>query len=319
MKKLFLLFLLALLPMVASALNYQIKGIYYILDTSNKLATVTNSSFGTDAGNSTDSYSGDVEIPASVYYNGSTYEVTSIGNTAFYLCNSLTSVTIPNSVTSIGNSAFYACRSLTSVTIPSYLKSIGEGAFAYCHSLTTVTIPHSVKSIERAVFLRCSSLTSIKIPDSVTSIGEEAFAYCSSLTSITIPASVKGIGEEAFAYCNSLTSVTSLIQNPFVINENVFYSESNNSTYKRATLYVPIGKKAVYSSTAAWNMFEKIEEYVMPGDVNLDAAVDVADIATIIDVMAGKAPEYKGQADVNKDHTIDVADIANVIDIMSGK
>lgn len=56
----------------------------------------------------------------------------------------------------------------------------------------------------------------------------------------------------------------------------------------------------------------------MQGDVNVDASVDVADIATVIDVMAGGASSsLKGYADVNNDKTIDVADIASIIDIMA--
>ena len=55
------------------------------------------------------------------------------------------------------------------------------------------------------------------------------------------------------------------------------------------------------------------------GDVNADGTVDVADIATIIDVMAGRAPEYKAAADVNGDTKVDVADVATIIDVMAGK
>ena len=54
------------------------------------------------------------------------------------------------------------------------------------------------------------------------------------------------------------------------------------------------------------------------GDVNGDGAVDVADIAAIIDVMAGSAPSLATTADVNGDTSVDVADIAAVIDIMAG-
>ena len=54
-------------------------------------------------------------------------------------------------------------------------------------------------------------------------------------------------------------------------------------------------------------------------DVNNDGSVDVADIAAIIDVMAGNNLEYKGRADVNGDESIDVADIARIIDKMAGK
>ena len=62
-----------------------------------------------------ESKSGDLIIPSTISYNGTTYSVTSIGDRAFYYCSSLTSVTIPNSVTSIGEGAFYECSGLTSI------------------------------------------------------------------------------------------------------------------------------------------------------------------------------------------------------------
>ena len=169
--------------------------------------------------------------------------VTSIGESAFENCGSLTSVTIPNSVTSIGRYAFYYCTSLTSVTIPDSVTSIGWLAFNGCRSLTSVTIPDGVTIINDAVFNGCTSLTSVTIPDSVTSIGGGAFAWCTSLTGIwvtegnshyssdasgvlfskdkttlvqypgafaayAIPDSVTSIGAGAFGGCTSLTSVT---------------------------------------------------------------------------------------------------------------
>ena len=130
-----------------------------------------------------------------------------IGNSAFYNCSSLTSVTIPESVTSIGESAFCYCSSLTSVTIPAGVTSINNAAFECCRSLTSVTIPEGVTSIGNSAFYNCSSLTSVTIPESVTSIGERAFCYCSSLTSVTILEGVTRIGYAAFEGCYSLTSV----------------------------------------------------------------------------------------------------------------
>ena len=167
--------------------------------------------------------------------------VTSIGEEAFWSCESLTSITIPKSVTSIGAYAFVTCCSLTSITIPNSVTSIGEAAFDDCSSLTSVTIPESVTSIGYHAFWSCESLTSITIPNSVTSIGEAAFAACRSLTSIVvepgnttydsrencnaiietatntliagcqntvIPNTVTSIGNLAFFHCFSLTSAT---------------------------------------------------------------------------------------------------------------
>ena len=145
----------------------------------------------------------DIVIPSTAP-NGD--RVTSIGS-AFYGCNTLVSVTIPNSITSIGRQAFYGCTALTSVTIPDSVTSIGYGAFAYCSSLTSVTIPDSVTSIGSSAFYGCSSLTSVTIPNSVTSIGPDAFSGCSSLTSVTIGNDVTSIGKKAFSGCYKLVEV----------------------------------------------------------------------------------------------------------------
>ena len=133
--------------------------------------------------------------------------VTSIGRGAFRWCKSLTSINIPNSVTSIGNSAFGECKSLTSINIPDSVTSIGESAFSGCKSLTSINIPDSVTSIGGHAFSGCDSLTSINILDCVTSIGDSAFSQCEALTSINIPDSVTSIGGWAFSGCKSLTSI----------------------------------------------------------------------------------------------------------------
>ncbi len=129
----------------------------------------------------------------------------SIGNYAFYCCESITSMVVPDSVTSIGEYAFYNCTGLTSVTIGNGVTSIGESAFSYT-SLTSVTIGNSVTSIGKSAF-SYTSLTSVTIGNSVTSIGKSAFDGCKGLTSITIPDSVTSIGNWAFYGCESLTTV----------------------------------------------------------------------------------------------------------------
>ena len=177
-------------------------------------------------------YADALEIPSEI--DGK--KVTSIGDVAFENCDSLTSVTIPDSVTTIGDWAFAWCDSLTSVTIPGSVTTIGDYAFAWCDSLTSVnvsvnnqnyssqngvlfnkdktmliqypigkedkeyTIPDSVTTIGDKAFEDCYSLTSVTIGNSVTTIGDWAFYYCDSLTSVTIPDSVESIGYQAFGY-----------------------------------------------------------------------------------------------------------------------
>ena len=111
----------------ASAYSVEVDGIYY--DISGTTATVTSGGV---------KYSGDIVIPEYITYKNSNYSVTSIGNSAFYYCESLTSVTIPNSVTSIGDWAFSGCSGLTSVAIPNSVTSIGDYAFYECSGLTSL-------------------------------------------------------------------------------------------------------------------------------------------------------------------------------------
>ena len=128
--------------------------------------------------------------------------VTSIGEYAFFACNSLAEVVIPNSVTNIGDRAFSFCSSLAEVVIPNSVTSIGEYAFFACNSLAEVVIPNSVTNIGDHAFSGCSSLAEVVIPNSVTNIGDRAFSFCSSLAEVVIPNSVTSIGEGAFEYCN---------------------------------------------------------------------------------------------------------------------
>ncbi|WP_289764807.1 leucine-rich repeat protein [uncultured Duncaniella sp.] len=154
-----------------------------------------------------------VEIPTSV---------TSIGDCAFYGCDSLQSVYIPSSVISIGDKAFMWCLSLQSVEIPSSVTVIGDSAFKWCHSLQSVEIPSSVTVIGDSAFYDCSSLQRVEIPTSVTTIGNRAFLDCRSLRSVNIPTSVTVIGDSAFMWCHSLQSVE-IPSSVTSIGENAFY------------------------------------------------------------------------------------------------
>jgi hypothetical protein len=125
---------------------------------------------------------GNVVIPGTI--DGKA--VTSIGDSAFYQCSSMTSVSLPNSITIIGWSAFYDCSQLTSVSIPSSVSFIGDSAFSDCSSLASVSFPNGLKSIGSNAFQSCLSLGSVTIPSSVLSIGQLAFSNCESLTTIFV-------------------------------------------------------------------------------------------------------------------------------------
>lgn len=168
---------------------------FKIISEIDKTVQVGKGSYASSISTST---SGAVTIPQQIEKSGVQYTVVSIGYHAFYNCEKLTSVTIPNSVKSIGEEAFNFCYGLTSVNIPNSVTDIGKDAFRDCTGLTSLTIPNAVTSIGGQAFSGCSGLTSVTIPNSVTSIGYSAFYNCSGLTSVTIPNSVTSIGGQAF-------------------------------------------------------------------------------------------------------------------------
>ena len=232
MKKITFLFLLALLPLMASA-AIEVDGVYYYIYNEYKKEAAV--------GRGDTKYAGDINILPTITYEGVTYTVKEIVDHAFEGCRDVTSVTIPNSVTTIGEWAFYCCTGLTSITIPSSVTDIGWYAFSCCSSLTSITvesgnpnydsrnncnalietatntlivgckntvIPNNVTEIRNTAFQECSDLKTILIPNSVTTIGKFAFYGCLGLTHVDIPNSVTSIGESAFNLCTNLTSVT---------------------------------------------------------------------------------------------------------------
>ena len=164
-----------------------------------------------------------VVIPAKI--NGT--EVISIGDSAFWDCRSLTSITIPEGVTSIGDFAFDLCLNLTSITLPNSLTCIGSYGFATT-DLTSIIIPENVKSIGCEAFYNCSELKKVVLPEGITRIASKTFANCRSLTSITIPDSVTSIGKGVFFNCPKLKSV---VIPDSVIEIDVFKKGENESGY----------------------------------------------------------------------------------------
>jgi hypothetical protein len=139
-------------------------------------------------------------------------EITNIGTYAFYGCQKLAFIELPDSVAIIGAKAFKDCSKLASVDIPEYVE-IGAEAFSGCTSLGSITLP-LCQSISQGTFSDCTSLTSISIPDSTVHIGAEAFSGCASLQAINIPESVTSIDENAFAGCDSITIYCKVAHEP---------------------------------------------------------------------------------------------------------
>ena len=222
---------------------------YDITDNENHYVTVVSPTLGYY------NLNGEMTIPDVVtnVNDGISYQVTSIGEYAFYECTGLTSVEIPNSVTSIGDNAFAKCTGLKSVEIPNSVTSIGLCAFDGCKGLKSVEIPNSVTSIGEYAFRGCTGLKSLTIGNLVESIGGFAFYHCSSVTSLTIPNSVKSIGDGAFAGCTGLTEITSFANSAPQIENTTFWGLNN------ITLTVPYGSIDKYKEAPGWNNFTKYQ------------------------------------------------------------
>ena len=197
------------------------KGLEYSLDSNENSYTVTGIGVCADK---------NIVIPSE--YNSK--PVTSIDGYAFFNCNSIVSVTIPDSVTSIGYQAFCACRGLESVTIPDSVTSIGKSAFEGCTELMSITIPKNIKNIENNAFYGCRNLTTViwnatectsvgsfispifencrrlstaSIGNNVLTIPSGVFYNCTGLTNVTIGDNVTSIGNSAFYGCEELTNI----------------------------------------------------------------------------------------------------------------
>ena len=197
----------------------------------------------------------------SIYSVSLPNSITSIGNRAFSGCYNLVSITIPNAVTYIGNRAFADCIALTSITLPNSLTSIAYATFAGCTSLASVIIPSSVTMIEEYAFEDCTSLASVIIPNSVTSIGYATFSNCTSLPSITLPNSITSIESSTFAGCTSLASV--IIPGSVTLIEEYAFEECR----KLRDIYC----YAATPPTAQTNSFANYNVYVHVPCASLDA------------------------------------------------
>lgn len=179
------------------------------------------------------SVKGSIEIPSTL----GGYPVTTIGDSAFEWCKSITSIKIPNSVTTIGNRAFLGhSDALVYVTLGDNVKEIGDSAFAYS-GLQSINIPDSVKKIGDSAFESCLRLSHIAIPSSVTTIGAAAFYNCSGLERLIIGDNLSSgnatiIESSAFELCSKLSSV--------VMHENI--SSLGNKVFANCVnlLYVKI-------------------------------------------------------------------------------
>lgn len=246
MRKRLLSLVLLLLAGLATAHAYDFSAVaptgqtlyYDILSSTTVSVTFPNSNDPWNGWSGFSEPSGALTIPSSVTYGGITYTVVRIDFAAFFECNSLSSVTIPNTITSIYSYAFHNCTGLstvnynadsntmnsspfngdiniTTINIGQNVKIIPENAFYGCTGVTSITIPRNIKSIGGNAFWGCTNLTTVNFnADSCTNMGYVSdsnyvfFVFGSSVTTVNIGSHVKMIPDGGFSGCTNLQSIT---------------------------------------------------------------------------------------------------------------
>ena len=203
------------------------RGVLYNLDKTELIQAPRNMS---ESGGSSNQGNNSYTVPDSVK---------KIASHAFFYCDEVWNITLPDSLEQIGEGAFvqsgawnnygaWNAQGNTSVLyISNYLigvrnsgeadgsyrvrentRLIADSAFANCDGLEEIAFPDSLRYIGSSAFASCHGLTKLAIPDNVVEIGDGAFQFCTNLEEITLPQNLCRIGAEAFRSCGALTELT---------------------------------------------------------------------------------------------------------------
>lgn len=182
-----------------------------------------------------------------VYYRGDAEEIVlpeDINGNLYTLLDgalnqlNITAITI-NGTETIPQFMFQNFDTLTTVTIGDSVKTIEPSAFANCDKLMTVVIGDGVESIGENAFMYCYDLVSITLGNNVATIGYQAFVDCDSLEKIVIPENVTTIERYAFTNCDNLVNVSFAVTNGWYLvdyTESEFTGVSSNSMMNASML-----------------------------------------------------------------------------------
>lgn len=175
---------------------------------------------------------GNVVIPATISNEEKEYQIVTIGKQAFYKCEKLTSVIIPEGVNKIEGEAFRGCTALKDITIPPSVTQIG--AWALLNTAWLENQPNGIVYINSVLYEYIGDMpaeTSITVKEGIVTIAERAFFNYKNLVSITLPASLKRIGRAAFVGCENLKEL--------LLPENLQYIGSNIIGKKLKKIIIP--------------------------------------------------------------------------------
>ncbi len=206
--------------------------------------------------------------------------VTAIRKEAFYQCEQIEKVKLPEGLLYIGDYAFYECMSLKEVSFPESLIAIGKGAFEYCEKLDSALLGNQLRSLGEEAFYE-TNIKEVVLPKTLTSdCGENVFGQCGNLYIVRLPQFFNGLEMEKclqfFDDCENLEHIIIEENGRECVweDEGEYYSTNGLVLYKRrnSLAYCPPGRKGVlyipegiaYSERDAFSRKCKITGVVFP-------------------------------------------------------
>ena len=199
-------------------------------------------------------------------------KLTSIPEGAFAYCKNLKTIKLPSTITSIGDEAFYNCQSLTNIEglDKCNLKSIGSAAFSNCKALENLDFSQSTfTNVPSKAFNGCSALAKITLPNTLTTIGGYAFYACYGIpqldlsntalttlenyalyqmretTKFSLPDSISSIGTHAFSVSTSNGAVPTIL--PASLKDKVNYKDAATSPWlNRKVMFTDENVKTIH-------------------------------------------------------------------------
>ncbi len=164
---------------------------------------------------------------------------------------------IPYSVSEIGFGAYYKCQSLTEISLPENISVIRGSAFEGCTGLTSIFLPDNVKRIDSGAFSNCTNVTEVVLPKYLNTCGEKAFENCQSLKMVSFQKPAN-IGAFAFSNCKSLNEI--FIPDGSTLGEGVFNGCTNLS-------YIGLPRDLREISPRLFEQCRSLSEMFIPGSV----------------------------------------------------
>ena len=265
-------------------------GLTYTLNTDGYTASVSGYNAATLTAQCT--------ILATVTYNDAVYTVTAIGNSAFYNCTGLTSVTFADGswLDTIGVYAFYGCSSLSTIAFPASLKYIGSYAF-YNSGLTSITFGAELDSVGNGAFYGCNALTTVQWNSPnlkyTNNSSQYLFANNTSIQSVTFGSTVEVVPYGAFRNCTGLTTVSFADGSQLdTIGERAFEGCSSLST-----IALPASLKYIDSYAFGYTGLTSITTAAqVPPTMGTDVWAEVPTTA-VVTVPCGTLSVYRNDTD----------------------